>query len=185
LSNFHYKAIPLKGGRPVRGTLETDSARQVRAILRERGLLATEVAAVNITLSERAGLRLANSRLTRFSQQLSALLDAGLTVDDALNVLAEQSDDERERQLIVSLRSDIASGLSLSAAMSKMPKAFPSFYPTLVRAGEESGRLPNVMQRLSVYLEDRAELVSRVALAFIYPGVVFLVSTLVIVGMLT
>jgi len=100
-------------------------------------------------------------------------------------VLAEQSDSEREKNLITALRSDIASGLSLSAAMTKLPRAFPSFYPTLVRAGEESGRLPHVMQRLAVYLEERAELVGRVALAFIYPAVVFCVSALVIVGMLT
>ena len=185
MSVFRYKAIPLDGGREVAGKLDTDSARQVRAILRERGLLATEVDAEQSTVSERARLRLANSALTSFSRQFSALLDAGLTVDDALTVLGDQSESEREKQLIAALRSDIASGLSLSAAMAKLPRAFPSFYPTLVRAGEESGRLPHVMQRLAVYLEERAELVSRVALAFIYPAVVFGVSLLVIVGMLT
>jgi len=185
LSVFRYKAIPLDGGRAASGKLDADSARQVRIILRERGLLATEVEADQSTLSERARLRLATSALTSFSRQFSALLDAGLTVDDALTVLVDQSESEREKQLIGALRSDIASGLSLSAAMAKLPRAFPSFYPTLVRAGEESGRLPHVMQRLAVYLEERAELVSRVALAFIYPAVVFGVSLLVIVGMLT
>lgn len=185
MSVFRYKAIPLSGGRAVSGKLDTDSARQVRVILRERGLLATEVDAEKSSVSERARLRLASTHLTSFSRQFSALLDAGLTVDDALNVLVEQSDNDREKQLITALRSDIASGLSLSAAMSKLPRAFPSFYPTLVRAGEESGRLPYVMQRLAVYLEERAELLSRVALAFIYPAVVFCVSALVVVGMLT
>jgi general secretion pathway protein F len=185
LSVFRYTAIPLEGGRPVSGKLDGDSARQVRVLLRERGLLATSVGSEDAMVSGRARLSLANSRLTRFFRQLSALLDAGLTIDESLTVLAEQSDHERERQLIASLRSDIASGLSLSAAMLKLPRAFPSFYPTLVRAGEESGRLQNVMQRLAIYLEERAELVSSVALAFIYPAVVFCVSLLVIVGMLT
>lgn len=185
MSVFRYTAIPLEGGHSVRGKLDADSARQVRSLLRERGLLASEVVAETSTQSERAVLRLANSRLTSFFRQLSALLDAGLTVDESLMVLSEQSDNDREKQLIDSLRSDIASGLSLSAAMLKLPRAFPSFCPILVRAGETSGRLPNVMQRLAVYLEERTELVSSVTLAFIYPAVVFCVSVLVVVGMLT
>ena len=142
MSVFRYTAIPLEGGHSVRGKLDADSARQVRSLLRERGLLASEVVAETSTQSERAVLRLANSRLTSFFRQLSALLDAGLTVDESLMVLSEQSDNDREKQLIDSLRSDIASGLSLSAAMLKLPRAFPSFCPILVRAGETSGRLP-------------------------------------------
>ncbi|WP_153111861.1 type II secretion system inner membrane protein GspF [Propionivibrio limicola] len=182
---FRYKAIPLAGGRSVSGKMDADSARQVRAQLKERGLLVSELEAEKAGASERSRLRLGNALLTSFSRQFSALLDAGLTVDEALNVLSDQSDNDREKRLIAALRTDIASGLSLSAAMGKLPKAFPSFYPTLIKAGEESGRLPSVMQRLAVYLEERAELISRVALAFIYPAVVFGVSALVIVGMLT
>jgi general secretion pathway protein F len=182
---FSYTAIPLAGGRPVKGTLDVESARQARAVLKERGLLATEIESQKSGVTERSRLRLGGALLTRFSRQLSALLDAGLTADEALTVLADQSDNEREKRLIAILRSDIASGLSISAAMTAMPRSFPSFYPTLVKAGEESGRLAGVMQRLAVYLEERSELISKVALAFIYPAVVFVVSTLVIVGMLT
>lgn len=184
MSTFRYKAIPLAGGRPLHGKLDAESARQARAVLRERGLLAMEIDVENASASERVRLRLGASRLTNFFRQLSALLDAGLTIDESLNVLTEQSDNEREKRLIAALCADIASGLSLSAAMVKLPRVFPSFYPTLVRAGEESGRLQNVMQRLAVYLEERSALVSSVALAFIYPAVVFCVSLLVIVGML-
>ncbi len=185
MPEFRYTALPLSGGRPVQGTLEAESARHLRSLLRERGLLVSNVTMEKTSASERARLRLANSVLTSFSRQFSALLDAGLTVDDSLNILAEQSDNEREKRLIAMLRDDIASGLSLSAALSKLPRAFPAFYPTLIKAGEESGKLPGVMQRLAVYLEERAELISRVALAFIYPAVVFCVSALVVIGMLT
>lgn len=182
---FRYKALPLAGGRPVGGVVEAEGARQARAMLRERGLLAAEIEAEKAGISERARLRLTNSVLTSFSRQFSALLEAGLTVDEALTVLGEQTDKEREKKLIAALRGDIAAGLSLSAGMAKMPRAFPAFYPTLVRAGEASGRLPGVMQRLAVYLEERAELISRVTLAFIYPAVVFGVSVVVVIGMLT
>jgi general secretion pathway protein F len=182
---FDYTAVPLAGGHPVKGTLDAESARQARAVLKERGLLAAEIEARKSGGAERSRLRLGSALLTRFSRQLSALLDAGLTVDEALTVLADQSDNEREKRLIAVLRGDIASGLSIFTAMTALPRAFPSFYPTLVKAGEESGHLPGVMQRPAVYLEERAELISKVALAFIYPAVVFVVSALVIVGMLT
>lgn len=182
---FRYKALPIDGGKPVSGRIEAEGARQARGQLKEKGLLATELDVDKTEGSERTRLRLGTTLLTSFSRQFSALLDAGLTVDEALVVLADQSDNEREKKIIAALRADIAAGLSLSAAMTKLPKAFPSFYPTLIRAGEASGKLPSVMQRLAVYLEERAELISKVALAFIYPAVVFGVSTLVIIGMLT
>lgn len=182
---FHYLALPLAGGRAIKGTLDAENARQARALLKDRGLLAAALETPKIGGMERARVRLGSTLLTRFSRQFSALLDAGLTVDEALTVLADQSDNEREKRLIASLRSDIASGLSLSAAMQGLPRAFPAFYPTLVKAGEDSGKLAGVMQRLAVYLEERSELIAKVALAFIYPAVVFLVSALVIVGMLT
>jgi len=185
LPAFRYIAVPLSGGRSVKGTLDAESARQARATLKERGLLALEIEAQAGGAAERSRLRLGTALLTRFSRQFSALLEAGLTVDEALTVLSEQSDNEREKRLIAALRSDIAGGLPVSVAMSAMPRAFPAFYPTLVKAGEESGRLAGVMQRLAVYLEERAELIAKVALAFIYPAVVFVVSALVIVGMLT
>ena len=93
---FCYTAIPLAGGRPVKGTLDVESARQARAVLKERGLLATEVESQKSGVAERSRLRLGSALLTRFSRQLSALLDAGLTVDEALMVLADQSGDKRE-----------------------------------------------------------------------------------------
>ena len=88
---FRYTAIPLAGGRPVKGTLDAESARQARAALKERGLLASEIEAQKSGAAERSRLRLGGALLTRFSRQLSALLDAGLTVDEALTVLADQS----------------------------------------------------------------------------------------------
>ncbi|SDH21707.1 type II secretion system inner membrane protein GspF [Propionivibrio dicarboxylicus] len=182
---FQYQALPSTGGRAVKGVIEAEGIRQARALLRERGLLATGIQPEATDERARQRLRIGQAVLTAFSRQLSALLDAGLTVDESLTVLAEQSENVREKRIIAALRNDIASGLSLSAAMLKTPRVFPGFYTSLIRAGEESGRLSCVMQRLAAYLEERAELVGRIALAFIYPAVVFCVSTLVIIGMLT
>jgi len=183
---FRYKAIPVAGGRAVSGEVEAENARQARALLREKGLLPSKLEQKTEAgeTQRDARLRLSSSQLNTLTRQFSALLSAGLTIDEALFILGEQSELEKEKRLMQALRTQIAQGASLSLAMSRFPRVFPSFYRILVRAGEESGRLSTVMQRLADYLEARGELASKVGLAFIYPAVVLLVSILVVVGMI-
>lgn len=180
---FSYKALAADQKRVQRGRIEADTARQARALLREQGLAVLE-------LQEQAAggersLRLGGASLATLTRQLAGLLDAGLAIDEALSVLGEQSENKREKILLGLVRQDIASGLSLSAALSRHEKVFPPFYRALVRAGEESGKLPGVLARLADYLERREELKSRLSLAFIYPAIVIFVASAVIVGMLT
>ncbi|AOX99556.1 type II secretion system inner membrane protein GspF [Jeongeupia sp. USM3] len=182
MSTFHYRAVG-GDGREVRGAIEADNARQARLQLRERGLWVSELA--NGTARARRQRGLGTARLALLTRQLSTLLDAGLTLDEALVVLGEQSDGEREKALVLALRSEILAGVSLSQALASHPAAFPELYRTIVAAGEESGKAAAVMQRLADYLESRAALASKVMLAFIYPMVVMVVSVLVIIGLLT
>ena len=183
---FRYKAVPAEGGRQITGTVNAESPRQARGILRERGLLVTTLKSSGDAQDARAEtrLRLGSAPLTILTRQFSALLDAGLTIDEVLTILGEQSQQERERRLLVSLRLQISEGVPLSAAMARFPRVFPPFYRILIRAGEESGKLGTVMQRLAAYLETRGELAAKVGLAFIYPAVVMGVSLLVVAGML-
>jgi len=166
-----------------RGHIEADSIRQARALLREQGLIVIDIK------EEREGtsrsLRLGGAHLATLTRQLAGLLDAGLAIDEALNVLGEQSEHKREKTLLTLIRNDIATGLSLSAALARHERVFPPFYRALVHAGEESGKLPGVLLRLADYLERREELKSRLSMAFIYPACVILVSVAVIIGMLT
>lgn len=187
MGSFRYKAVPASGGAPQAGQLSAETARQARALLRERGLLATSLTALDdaAATARQPRLRLGRAALTVLTRQFSALLDAGLTIDEVLAILSEQSAQEVERRLLQSLRSQIAEGVPLSAAMARFPKIFPPFYRILIRAGEESGRLGTVMQRLASYLEARGELATQVGLAFIYPAVVLGVSLLVVAGMMT
>ncbi|MDP5240920.1 type II secretion system inner membrane protein GspF [Uliginosibacterium sp. 31-16] len=165
------------------GRIEADSARHARMLLREQGLIVVDIK------EERANtgrtLRLGGASLATLTRQLAGLLDAGLAIDEALTVLGEQSENKREKTLLTLIRQDIATGLSLSAALARFERVFPPFYRALVRAGEESGKLPGVLLRLADYLERREELKSRLAMAFIYPACVILVSVAVIIGMLT
>lgn len=183
---FRYKAVPAEGGRQITGTVNAESPRQARGILRERGLLVTTLKSAGDARDARAEtrLRLGSAPLTILTRQFSALLDAGLTIDEVLTILGEQSQQERERRLLALLRLQISEGVPLSAAMARFPRVFPPFYRILIRAGEESGKLGTVMQRLAVYLEARGELAGKVGLAFIYPAVVMGVSLLVVAGML-
>lgn len=184
---FRYKAVPMEGGRQQSGAVNAESARQARAILRERQLLVTSLKSSAEEQDSGADrrLRLAASQLTVLTRQFSALLEAGLTIDETLSILGEQTQEGRERRLLSSLRVQISEGVPLSVAMARFPRVFPSFYRILVRAGEESGKIATVMQRLANYLEARGELAGKVGLAFIYPAVVLAVSVAVVVGMLT
>lgn len=183
MPGFNYKALAADQKHVTRGRIEADSARQARAQLRDQGLAVLEIS------EEREGsghrLRLGGGHLATLTRQLAGLLDAGLAIDEALNVLGEQSENKREQALLALIRQDIASGQSLSASLSHFERVFPPFYRALVRAGEESGKLPGVLARLADYLERREELKSGLAMAFIYPAIVIFVSISVIVGMLT
>jgi len=184
MPSFSYQALNGTNKSQVQhGRIDADSARHARALLREQGLLVIDLKEEQA--ATKRALRLGGALLATLTRQLAGLLDAGLSIDEALAVLHEQSERQREKMLLSLLRQDIAAGLSLSASMARQERVFPVFYRALVRAGEESGKLPGVLLRLADYLERREELKSRLSMAFIYPAIVIFVSVAVIIGMLT
>nr|WP_314898589.1 type II secretion system inner membrane protein GspF [uncultured Deefgea sp.] len=185
MTAFQYQAVPIAGGKAKSGQIDADTPRHARNLLREQGLLATQLIESSTAQGQSARLSLSSQQLATLTRQFSALLDAGLTIDELLIVLAEQADHDKTRQVLAGLRADVMAGMPLSNGMEQFPRVFPMLYRTLVKAGEESGKLSGVMQRLADYLEARGELNSKIAIAFIYPAVVMFVSALVILGMLT
>jgi general secretion pathway protein F len=183
MTAFRYRAVN-ESGKAARGVVEAETSRLAKGMLRQQGLWVSDLEEIasNGAKGERG---LGTAKLSLLTRQLATLLDAGLPIEQALSVLIEQSEVEREKQLIAALRSEILAGSSLSQALSRHPRVFPELYRTIVSAGEESGKAAAVMQRLADYLESRASLASKVGLAFIYPAVVMFVSALVIVGLLT
>ncbi|HSC78843.1 MAG TPA: type II secretion system inner membrane protein GspF [Chitinolyticbacter sp.] len=185
MTAFRYRAVNADGA-AAQGLIEADTVRAARLALRDRGLWVSELGAVSNSSTSRArGDRLSTQRLSLITRQLATLLDAGLPLEQALSVLIEQSEGDREKRIAASLRSEILAGASLSQALSRQQQAFPELYRTIVAAGEESGKAAAVMQRLADYLEARAALAAKVGLAFIYPIVVMAVSILVVIGLLT
>jgi general secretion pathway protein F len=188
MAGFRYEALTAEGKRR-RGVVESDSPRQARTWLREQGLTPVEVEPIahDGTQPGRRGLRrtLDTTALAILTRQLSTLLGAGLTIEQALNALIEDAASEFEGELLGAIRGDVLAGQTLARALGNQGRVFPDVYRTLVDAGERSGRLPDVLERLADYTEERDTLRSKVLLAFIYPGLIVIVATVVVGALLT
>ena len=190
MAAFRYEAYDA-AGRLKKGVLEADTARQLRARLREQGLLVAEVATVSEATMARGSSRwhwrrgLSGTQLSLVTRQFATLLAAGLPVEQTLNALIEQADTDYQRQVLAGVRGEVLAGHSLARALQKYPRVFPELYVTLVAAGEQSGRLGEVMERLADYTESHQALRQKVGLAFIYPAIVTLVAGTVVLGLLT
>ena len=184
---FAYNALDATG-RTRRGVLQGDTARAVRALLRERGLNPLEVDEVR----EGAGggrrpfgrRGLGAAQLALLTRQLATLIGAGLPIDEALGALGEQAESERQRALTVSLRARVMEGASLAQAMAEFPDTFPELFRATVAAGEQSGRLDAVLERLADYAEARDALKQTILAALAYPLLLALVAVLVVAGLL-
>lgn len=186
MAGFRYQALDTEG-RLKKGVVESDSARQVRANLREQGLIPVEVDPLAQPSAGpkriRAGVSVAE--LSLLTRQLATLLGAGLTVEQTLNALIEQAETQQQRQILAGVRGEVLAGQPLARAMGQYPNVFPDLYRTLVDAGEQSGQLSPVLLKLADYTEERQTLRQKVTLAFVYPAIVTFVAVLVVTGLLT
>ena len=184
MTAFRYRALD-NAGKETSGVLEADTGRAAR-MLRERGLFPIDVASVSHSASSTVRRRrLRDSDLTLLTRQWATLLASGLTVEQALAALIEQSETEGQRQLLAGVRSEILSGYSLRAALDRFPQAFPMIYRASVAAGEKSGELAKVMNQLADYLERRSGLRQKTLQALLYPAIVAAVAMLVVIGLMT
>jgi len=184
---FQYQALDPRG-RAVKGVLDADAERQVRSMLRERGLTPLRVDGVR-SEAVRAGDRpsfsfrrrgMSGADLALVTRQFATLVRAGLPLEECLSVLTEQTEAARARATLASIRSRVVEGQSLARAMANFPNAFPDIYRAMIDAGEQTGKLVEVLDRLADYTENRQALRSKVLLAFIYPAIVTLVAVVVV-----
>ncbi|MBI4936883.1 MAG: type II secretion system inner membrane protein GspF [Nitrosomonadales bacterium] len=190
MAAFRYEALD-GAGRITHGVIEADALRQARARLRELGLIAIAVQAVTQeTLHTSKGQRwlwsrgISSGQLSLLTRQLATLLDAGLTIEQALSAMIEQSESEAVRQVLAGVRAELLSGHTLAQALGEYRTVFPEIYCALVKAGEASGELDQVLLKLADYTEARQALRQKVSLAFVYPAIVTLVALMVVAGLL-
>ncbi|MFA6921366.1 MAG: type II secretion system inner membrane protein GspF [Gallionella sp.] len=191
MAAFSYQALDSKG-KLQRGVVESDTVRQARAALRESNLtvISIELVSQDAMQSNRDGRfqwrrgRLSVAQLSLITRQLATLLDASLTLEQALSALIEQSENETIRQVLAGVRTEVLGGNTFAKALGRYESVFPELYRALVTAGEASGELGRVMLRLADYTESRQALRQKVVLAFVYPVIVTLVALLVVGGLL-
>ncbi len=185
---FEYVALD-QSGKESKGLVEGDTPKHVRQILRDRSLLplaVTEVAQKEArrqrTFSLRSGMSAAE--LAIITRQLASLSQSGLPLEEALLAVAQQNDHARTKSIILGVRSKVMEGHTLADGLSEFPQAFPDLYRSTVAAGEQSGHLDVVLERLADYTEARQELRQRINNAMVYPIALVLMSIAIISFML-
>lgn len=188
MPTYQYEAANA-AGRVERGLIDSDSERNARQTLRSRGLLPLSLRATSGG-GPKAGLilkgpRINDSDLGWLTRQLASLLAARLPLEAALSATLEQAERQHVAHTLASLRADIRAGHRLCEAMAARPRDFPPIYRALIEAGEQSGDLSQVMEKLADYIESRGALRSKIITAFIYPAIVTLVAIAIVIFLLS
>jgi general secretion pathway protein F len=174
---YEFTALDARG-RQQKGLLEGDTPRQVRGMLRDRGLsplTVQEVAEAPATrgavFQRRGGW--SHTDLTLFTRQLATLARSGLPLDEALAAVAQQAERKNVKRVTLGVRSGVIEGRTLAQALGEFPRVFPPLFRATIEAGESSGKLDGVLERLADYVERRHAMRQKVLVAAIYP--IFLV----------
>jgi type IV pilus assembly protein PilC len=186
MAAYTYSAIN-SSGIELTGNIHAPDRDAAREQLRVRGLLAQNL--VELPASGEQSVRTTFKKikpksLQIFSRQFATMIDAGLSVVSALVILEEQTEDKYLAVIIRELRADVEGGLLLSQAMGRHPKIFSRLYIAMVEAGEAAGILDAVLDRVAFQIEKETAIKRRVKGAMIYPTMVLIFATLVLIGML-
>ena len=189
MAAFEYKALDAKG-RSKKGVIEADSARQARQLLRNQDLFPT---AINTTRDQaRSGVGSGHALFARnlggldrvlFTRQLATLIGSSMPIEEALSAVAEQSEKQYVRALVMAIRSKVLEGFTLAGSLGEYPGSFNALYRSTVSAGEQSGYLDNVLENLADYQERQFSATRNVEMALFYP-VALLSLAFLIVGAL-
>jgi type IV pilus assembly protein PilC len=186
MAAFTYTAINADGS-VTSGNVNATDKSAAREQLRMRGLLLErldEISASGEKSVRTAFKAIKPKSLQIFSRQFATMIEAGLNVVSALVILEEQTDDKYLAEVIRELRADVEGGLLLSQAMSRHPKVFSRLFVAMVEAGEAAGILDTVLDRVAFQIEKETQIKRRVKGAMIYPTMVLIFATLVLIGML-
>ena len=176
---YHSHALK-KSGNTCKGVIEADSERHARQLLREQELIPTHIAIFQKTTQSNRRDKLSTEELSLFTRQLATLLAAGIPVEESLRGVSEQTDKDKVRRLIIGVRSKVMEGYALAQAMGEYPSVFPELYRASVAAGEQTGRLDLVLEKLADYTENQQQIRQKIQQALIYPALMIIVSTAII-----
>ena len=188
---FEYTALDA-GGRSRKGVIEGDTPRHVRSLLRERQLMPLTVEEVAARESRRQrGSRFGFARgvsaadLSLMTRQLSTLVRAGLPLEEAVLAVSQQTEKPRVQSILLGVRAKVVEGHTLATGLSEFPRVFPEIYRATVSAGEQSGHLDAVLERLAEYTESREQMRQNLVGAMLYPLVLTIMCFTIVSILLT
>jgi general secretion pathway protein F len=187
---FEYVALD-SSGKEKKGVLEGDTARQVRQQLRDKGWMPVDVQETTAreTVGQRRKIRIRRgvsaTDLALITRQLATLVRSGLPLEESLQAASQQTDKSRLKSMLLAVRSRVMEGHTLATGLGDFPHVFPELYRTTVSAGEQSGHLEVVLERLADYTESRQQMQQKIQLALFYPVLLTLVAVGVVIGLMT
>lgn len=195
MAAFDYQAVDRKG-KTRKGVIEGDTPRQARAMLREQGLMPTEVTPTISRNKSKPGAtgklsagkdkgKVSAAELALMTRQLATLVESGLPLEESLMAVAEQGEKNRIKSMVMGVRTKVTEGYGLAESMAEYPKVFNRLYRAMVAAGEKSGHLDKVLNRLADYTEQREQMRSQLIQALVYPVIMTVVAIGVVAILLT
>jgi general secretion pathway protein F len=192
---FEYVVLDEKG-RERKGVAEGDTARQVRQNLRDKGLIPLQITAASqkgrdqSSKGARSSSRLfqrgiSTTELALITRQMATLVQASLPLDEVLTAIANQSEKQRIRGMMYAVRAKVMEGHTLAAGLGEFPRVFSDLFRATVDAGEKSGHLDTVLERLADYTESQQELQGKVRQALIYPAFLTVFAIAIVIFLMT
>jgi len=178
LPNFRYTARD-KDGKAVSGVMDSANSASLVDVLRQKELTIISIEEVREkakTSMSIGGDKASPEDLVIFSRQLATMVDAGIPLVGALDALQDQMERAGFKNIVKKVRDNVEGGLSLSESLSKQPNVFSPFFINMVRAGESSGDLDEILDRVAIYMEKTIALVRKVKSSLIYPAVVIFMA---------
>ena len=186
---YRFEALDVKG-KASTGLLEADNAKAARAQLRQRDLVPLAVTPVTAATTDGTAPKFTRRVFSAtgravWTRQLAGLVGSGLPLERALTALAEESENERQRELVAHLKSEVNAGNSFARALATAPREFDDVFRAVVAAGEQSGALGPVLERLADDQEQQQALRTKVLGAMLYPAIVSIVAFIIVIVLVT
>ena len=188
---FEYRGLN-KAGKEVRGVRDAETEKVLRTNLKHEGIFLTRVGkgtkkgqgllAIEVDFQQYFE-RISPTDIAIFTRQLATLTRASIPLVEALGATADQSDKPKLRKILARIRQDVSEGSSLAGALEQHPDVFSPIFPNMVRAGEASGTLDQVLSRLAEFTENSAKLKSKIQSAMMYPVIMVGLGGLILTGM--
>lgn len=178
MAQFRYEAKDAQG-RPLGGTIEANDHAAAVAILHKKGVTIIKLTQEKKSAAKTHRGRIKTQDLIVFSRQLATMVDSGITLVQCLSILGEQLEKSTLQPIILDVQRDIESGSSFNDAIAKHSSAFSELYVNMVKAGETSGKLDVILDRVATYLEKAAALQRKIRSALVYPAVVISMALII------